>query len=230
MDVLSEVLRVIRLSGVVHLSAAFTRPWAVSASHENLAMRLNLPSESFIAFHVFVSGSCLVSTENLRPTKIETGDVIVFPRGDRHVLASDPGLTPVRMRDIYPGPSTERVSVVKHGGGGELSHFICGFLYSDHRFSPLFASLPALLCIRSRGGALMIETPTEAVPCRQPTVEQHEVEWWQASLRYLIGEATAPGPESRGARASGRIPVHASSAMAIALCRRRPPRLAGRLE
>jgi AraC family transcriptional regulator, alkane utilization regulator len=197
MDVLSEVLRVIRLSGVVHLSAEFTRPWAISASHENLAARLNLPSESFIAFHVFVGGSCLVSTGNLRPMRIETGDVIVFPRGDRHVLASDPELTPVRMREIYPGPSTERVSVVKHGGGGERSHFICGFLYSDHKFSPLFESLPVLLCVRPHNGTLMIETPTEAEPCRQPIAEQHEAEWWQVSLRYLISEATAPGPGNR---------------------------------
>src|SRR5262245_12852615 len=119
MDILSEVLRVIRLSGVVHLRAEFTRPWAIRASHDNLAARLNLPSESLIAFHVLVSGRCLVRTENLGPMQIETGDVIIFPRGDGHILASDPELTAVRMREIYPSPSTDRVSVVKHGGGGE---------------------------------------------------------------------------------------------------------------
>src|SRR5439155_13133719 len=119
MDVLSEVLRVIRLSGVVHLRAEFTRPWAIMSSPQGPATGLKLSTESLAAFHVFVSGNCLVSAGNLAPTRIETGDVIVFPHGDRHVLASDPGLTPVRMGEIYQGPSLERVTVVQHGGGGE---------------------------------------------------------------------------------------------------------------
>ena len=201
MDVLSEVLRVIRLSGVVHLRAEFTQPFAIAASHDNLAARLNLPSESLIAFHVFVSGSCLVSTDKLRPTRIETGDVIVFPRGDPHVLASDPGLSPVRMREIYPAPSTERVSVVQHGGGGEPAHLVCGFLYSDHKFSPLFESLPAVLCVRARNGALALETLDETGPRAQPIARPQEADWWQASLRYLISEAAAPGPGNRAALA-----------------------------
>src|SRR5207249_2513869 len=174
MDVLSEVLRVIRLSGVVHLSAEFTRPWAIAASPQNLAARLKLATESLTAFHVFVSGSCLVSTGKLPPMKIETGDVIVFPNGDPHVMASDPGITPVPMTDIYPAPSTERVTVLQHGGSGEPARFICGFLHSDHRFEPLRESLPALLCVRSREGALALETPTETGSCVQPIAHQHE--------------------------------------------------------
>ena len=199
MDVLSEVLRVIRLSGVVHLRAEFTQPFAIAASHDNLAARFNVPGESPIAFHVFVSGSCLVSTDRLRPTRIEAGDVIVFPRGEAHVLASDPGLSPVRMREIYTAPSTERVSVVKHGGGGESAHLVCGFLYSDHKFSPLFESLPAVLCVRN--GALTLETLDETAPRAQPIARPQEADWWQASVRYLISEAAAPGPGNRAALA-----------------------------
>jgi AraC-like DNA-binding protein len=201
MDVLSEVLRVIRLSGVVHLRAEFTRPWAIAASQDNLAARLNLPSGSLIAFHVLVSGSCLVRTENLGPMRIETGDVIIFPRGDRHILASAPELAAVPMREIYPAPSTERVSVVKHGGGGESAHFICGFLYSDHKFSPLFGSLPTLLCVCARGDTLALETLDDAGRREHPIEHRHEADWWRASLRYLISEAAVPGPGNRAALA-----------------------------
>ncbi len=197
MDVLSEVLRVIRLSGVVHLRAEFTRPWAIMSSPQGLAARLKLASDSLTAFHVFVDGSCSVSVGNLPSIRIETGDVIVFPRGDSHLMASDLGVTPVPMKDIYPNPSTERVTDVTHGGAGEPARFICGYLHSDQRFEPLRESLPPLVCVRSRDGALALETVTETGRFLQPIAHQHQAEWWQASLRYLIDEVAAPGPGNR---------------------------------
>ena len=201
MDVLSEVLRVIRLSGVVHLQGR-VHPTMGDRGIAGQSCCASQPAErSLIAFHVLVSGSCLVRTENLGPMRIETGDVIIFPRGDRHILASDAELAAVRMRDIYPAPSTERVSVVKHGGGGESAHFVCGFLYSDHKFSPLFGSLPTLLCVRARGDTLALETLDHAGRREHPIEHQHEVDWWRASLRYLISEAAVPGPGNRAALA-----------------------------
>ncbi len=59
MDVLSEVLRVIRLSGAVHFLGKFTEPWAfVSSSPDMLPARLEPGAESITPFHVIVSGSC----------------------------------------------------------------------------------------------------------------------------------------------------------------------------
>lgn len=197
MDVLSEVLRVVRLSGVVHLRAEFTQPWAIGSSPPTFAARLNLTAESLAAFHVLIAGSCLVRLGKLPPLRIETGDVIVFPRGDPHVLASDIEITPVPMKDIYMQPSLERISDVRHGGAGEPTRLICGFLHSDHRFAPLAESLPGLLCVRTRNGTVTVETQTESGRYVHPVAQQHEADWWQASLRYLISETMAPGPGNR---------------------------------
>ena len=57
MDVLSEVLRVVRLSGAIHFCAEFTRPWAILTSPpEMLASRLVPGAEAVIPFHIATAG------------------------------------------------------------------------------------------------------------------------------------------------------------------------------
>jgi AraC-like DNA-binding protein len=198
MDVLSEVLRVVRLSGAIHFLGEFTQPWAFSTSPpELLTARLKVPEGSVTPFHVCTEGSCLVTSGKLPPIVIESDDVIIFPRGDQHVMASDPGITPVPIKDIYSQPSKEQITVLKYGGGGRPARFICGYLHSDQQFDPLLKSLPALLCVRARGGALVLETLEDAGGRLQPIDHQREADWWYASLRYLISETAAPGPGNR---------------------------------
>jgi AraC-like DNA-binding protein len=146
---------------------------------------------------VVTEGRCLVTSGTLPPIHIEAGDVIVFPRGDQHVMASDPGLAPVPIQDIYSQPSAEQITVVRHGGDGPPAHFICGFLHSDQRFDPLLKSLPAVLCVRSRDDALTLETLDGSGRRVQPITHQQEKEWWRASVRYLTSETATPGPGNR---------------------------------
>ena len=85
MDVLPDVLRVVRLSGAIHFNAEFTRPWAVMTSPPDLlAARLMPGAESITLFHLATSGCRWITCGKLAPIKIETGDVMVFPRGDQH--------------------------------------------------------------------------------------------------------------------------------------------------
>jgi AraC-like DNA-binding protein len=196
MDVLSEVLRVVRLSGVIHFSAEFSQPWAFISSRP-ADLRSRLGAESITPFHVFVGGRCLVRLKTLAPITIETDDVIILPRGDQHVMASDLSVKPVPIKEIYPAPTRQHVTVIKYGGGGELARFICGFLHSDQRFDPLLNSMPPALCIRLRGNALMVETLGTNGWTTQRVANEHEADLWQASLRYLTRETEMPGPGNR---------------------------------
>jgi AraC-like DNA-binding protein len=199
MDVLSELLRVIRLSGVVHLDATFTQPWSVVSSTPETAPQPDGHGESISAFHVVVGGQCLVKAGRLPALLAESGDVIVVPRGGDHVVAGDLGLAPIEVSRIYPepGPSADRIAVIRHGGGGDATRLICGFLSSERRFDTVLETLPRVLCIRSRGGALYLEAASAMGPTEQRIAEQHEAEWWDASLRYMITEATSPSPGNR---------------------------------
>ena len=230
MDVLSEVLRVVRLAGAIHFRGEFTQPWAFSSSPpEMLAARLKVPDGSVTPFHVIIDGSCLVTLGNLPPIRIETGDVIIFPRGDQHVMASDPGIAPVSIKDIYSQPSREQITVRKYGGSGAPAHFICGYLHSDQQFDPMLKSLPALLCVRARGNKLTLETLDDTGRRAQPIENQQEAEWWLASLRYLISETAAPGPGNRAVLARlSEIAFRRGSSLAVPACGARPRWLAGR--
>ena len=198
MDILSEVLRVVRLSGAIHFRGEFTRPWAFTTSPPQLlAVRLNVPGGSVTPFHVFVDGRCWVTAQGIPPVRIEPGDVIIVPRADQHVLSSDAGLAPVPISSIYPQPSREQVTLLRHGGGGAAAHFMCGFLHSDLQFDPLLRALPGLICVRNRNGDLALET-FDATGRREVAIESAaEAAWWRASLRYLIAEAAAPGAGNR---------------------------------
>ena len=122
MDVLSEVLRVVRLSGAIHFRGQFTRPWAFrSSSPDMLPARLEPGAESITPFHVATSGHCWFSCGKLPPVELETGDVVVIARGDQHVMSSDLGMTPVPIKEIYARPLRDQITVLKHGGGDRKS-------------------------------------------------------------------------------------------------------------
>lgn len=195
MDVLSEVLRVVRLSGAIHFVAELRHPWAFSSSpHEILAARLKLPHGSVTPFHVFIEGGCHVTSGDHEPVRVERGDVIIFPRADVHILASEIGLPPVPIKDVYSKPSKEQITVVKYGGNGDPARFICGFLHLDQQFDPLLTSLPDVLCVRSRDTGLMLETLSGSGQSNLRIEHQREAHWWRASVDYLTNETAAPDP------------------------------------
>ena len=72
MDVLSEVLRVVRLSGAIHFCGEFTRPRAIlSSPPEMLAQRLLPGAEAVIPFHIATAGRCWLSWGRVQPIPIE---------------------------------------------------------------------------------------------------------------------------------------------------------------
>jgi AraC-like DNA-binding protein len=133
----------------------------------------------------------------LAPVELETGDVVVIARGDQHVMASDLGLTPIPIKEIYAHPLRDQITALKHGGGGAETGFICGYLHSDQRFSPLLDAMPALLTIRVRNGALILEAADDDPQMTKEVTLVGEADWWQAAIGQLIREATRPGPGNR---------------------------------
>ena len=192
MDVLTEVLQVVRLSGAVFFVAEFSSPWAIaSPASKNLAQLVMPQAECFALFHVLAEGSCWVKVEGEPPFQMFAGDVLVVPQGDEHVLASDLARKPTPMKVLIPGIPWPGMPAVKHGGGGEATRFVCGYLHCDQRFNPLFSTLPRLLCVRSREGRVVLEAVgTENSPSPRSVPFQAGM-WLNTTLHYLIHEAHA---------------------------------------
>ncbi len=59
MDVLSEVLRVIQLTGAVYLDGRFSAPWCLLSSPDEAFCAAYLPpSDRVVSFHFITSGEC----------------------------------------------------------------------------------------------------------------------------------------------------------------------------
>ena len=89
MDSLSEILRVVRLVGAIFIHARFTAPWCYQSPCADSAAPLLEPgAERVVIFHLITEGECFVELDGLPPTRLSAGDVIIFPRGDAHRMAS----------------------------------------------------------------------------------------------------------------------------------------------
>lgn len=197
MDVLSDVLRVVRLTSAVFFTARFSSPWSIeSPPPDQLARSLKLRAESIALFHVLVEGQCWVSMEGQAPLKMEARDVIIFPHGDAHVMSSHMGATPRPINTLLPSQPSEEIPQLEYGGGGESARFVCGYLHCDQRFNPLTGALPTMLYVRGRNDSVPGEQ-SEGVTSRRPGLVLIEADGWLAStLRHTIEESDGTEPGS----------------------------------
>jgi len=172
MDPLSEVLRSVRLTGGVFLQAHFTAPWCVTANMDagDVAPFMAATPAQLIGYHVVIEGELLVTIGDEPPVKARGGEVLLFPRNDGHVLASALGVKPVGAGSLIQPPSEGLLRIV-HGGGGEATRIVCGFLASEEGYNPLIAALPRVLTLDVREGTSR--------------------DWIEASVRFAASELAA---------------------------------------
>lgn len=155
-DTLSEVLRVVRLEGAVFFDVDASAPWvAETPSAREIGPHIMPGVEHVIEYHVVTSGNCWGGIVDEEPIRLTTGDVIVFPQGDAHVLSSAPGMRGLPDIDwVQVGQASRLPLAIKtDGGGDERTGLVCGFLGCDARpFNPLLSTLPRVIHL-ARGAA-----------------------------------------------------------------------------
>lgn len=164
MDALSDVLRVVRLTGGVFLDARFTAPWSLAGRVEPEEIRAFVERpQGVIGFHYVVSGRMIVTAQGGAPIEVTGGEIILTPRNDLHTLASALNLTTVSAGAIMAEGAG--IGSLEHGGGGEETHMVCGYLGSDTATNPVVAALPPLLKLNvaaTPGGAWIAQSFTFA--------------------------------------------------------------------
>ncbi|CAN0470623.1 unnamed protein product, partial [Phaeothamnion confervicola] len=160
MDALSDVLRVVRLTGGVFLEARFTAPWSIQGKVEPQEVKgfVDRP-QHVIGFHYVVSGRLLASTFGGEPVEAVSGDLVIFPRNDLHVLCSASDLKPTPVGAI--APDSLGLANLDFGGGGEETRLVCGYLGSDAQTNPVVSALPPLLLLNVKetaGGAWIAQS------------------------------------------------------------------------
>lgn len=193
-DVLSDVLRVVRLSGAVFFTADFSSPWAVESPPSDRLATLVLPdAECVVLFHVLIEGDCVVECPSHPVVRMEAGDVIVFPHGHPHRMGSCDGLKATPILDVFAPGSRDELPRICLGGGGPASRLVCGYLNCDQRFSPLIGALPTMLLVRSRDDYAGIEA-FDAGGQRSAAVPSGTGTWLGTTIKFTINEARSSRP------------------------------------
>jgi AraC-like DNA-binding protein len=174
MDPFSQVLKALRLESGVFLDADFTAPWCVDPSPGRQSRRI-LPSAEHVAiYHLLVEGSCRARlSSDGAPIELAAGDLILFPHGDRHLLGSDVHRAPLPAETLVSASPEGGLARIVHGGGGERTRFICGYLACDSRLCrPMMGALPRML--------------------RVPLGDNSSASWLIGTLQHAVEESRAP--------------------------------------
>ncbi len=146
MDAFSDVLRVIRLSGGVFLEAQFSAPWCVSGRMSSEDCKpFQVTPRHVIGLHYVSSGRMNLRIGDGDAIEVRAGELVLLPHNDAHVLGSEISDAPISARELVRPSPAGALASIEHGGGGENTLLLCGFLGTDHPFGPLLASLPAVL-------------------------------------------------------------------------------------
>lgn len=178
-DVLSDLLGSMHLSGTVLFRADFSDPWAVATPDScQLAGVLPFRAEHVVPFHVVAGGRCALRLPNGGTTWIEAGDAVVLPYGDAHELAGKSDTGVVHVGQLLPHPPWSDMFVLEHGGGGDVTSIVCGFVQCDELlFHPIARSLPPLIHV-------------------SPDASDGD-RWLASTIRHTAEEATRRSPGSR---------------------------------
>src|SRR5512135_2794595 len=113
MDILSDTLRVVRLTGAVFFDADLSSPWAFySPPADDLRSLLRSGSECLTLFHILDHGECWISVNGVASFLMREGDAVVFPHGNSHIMSS---VVKPPSSTIHSVPMEELVAQSKGG-------------------------------------------------------------------------------------------------------------------
>jgi AraC-like DNA-binding protein len=181
MEVLSEVLKAVKLNGALFHNAEYSAPWCFrSPGSRILAPYLSPSSRHVIIFHLLTEGSGYGQVEeDGQSVPLNAGDIVVFPHGDPHVLRNGSSAMPVDNAEELQRMLSQGLKVSRMGGGGEVTKFICGYMSCDPELSRVFlGGLPPILKISIRDDA--------------------SGQWLENSIRYSVDNVvpSRPGGEA----------------------------------
>ncbi|HVG21017.1 MAG TPA: AraC family transcriptional regulator [Blastocatellia bacterium] len=170
MDVLSDVLRVVKLEGALFFNAEFSAPWCLSEPRSTaIAAYLSPEAGHLILYHFLTEGRAFARLPDGRREELTAGDIVIFPHGDAHLLGNGLPEKPADAVETLAKNLTQGLKLARFGGGGEITRFVCGYLVCDPRLSEIFlASLPPMLKVH--------------------VAKEPSGQWLEHSIRYSVGE------------------------------------------
>lgn len=146
-DVLSAVLRSVRIAGSLQFCVAAAGTWQTDAT-PRLGRGTGNPSP-VVPFHVVAEGGCWLRIEG-KEFSLTAGDVVAFPFGTGHAIGvGEDGVLIQPSADLPPKPWSD-IPVVRYGDGVPGLRLLCGYINLEAlNFEPLKQSLPHLIHVKA---------------------------------------------------------------------------------
>jgi AraC-like DNA-binding protein len=178
MDVLADILKVIKLDAALFFNGEFSAPWCFSARpSKEIAHYLSPTAGHLIIYHFLTEGRAYARLADGQRVELAAGDIVIFPHGDAHFVGNGWPEKPVDSIKTFGKNITQNLTVARYGGGGEITRFVCGYLACQARLSEvLLAGLPRILKVN------VTQTPSGA--------------WIETSLRFSISQLSEPNAGS----------------------------------
>ncbi|MBI3474759.1 MAG: AraC family transcriptional regulator [Acidobacteria bacterium] len=173
MDVLSEVLKVVKLQGALFYNGEFSAPWSVRAASSHALANYFVPgAQHVIIYHLLTEGRAFIQLDNGERVALNAGDLVMVPHGDPHIMENGPPTKTVDDSHQLSEVLSQGLKVWRAGGGGEVTKFVCGYMACEPQLSQVFLSgLPPLFKISIRNDA--------------------SGRWLEDSIRFSVNEADA---------------------------------------
>lgn len=183
MDVLSEVLKVVKLQGALFYNGEFSSPWSVTATSSRALARLVSPgAEHVIIYHLLTEGRANVRMEDGTRIALVPGDIVMIPHGDRHIMENGPCADTIDDSEQAAQVLAMGLKLCRIGGGGELTKLVCGYMACEPRLSQVFLNgLPPVFKINIR--------------------EDVSGKWLENSIRFSVDQAAASRAGAEAVRA-----------------------------
>jgi AraC-like DNA-binding protein len=149
MDVLSEMLAALRLSGGVFVEGEFGAPWSVLSAYrpEDCAPFFPVP-DRLIAYHYVRSGAFTCEIPGGPAMEVHAGEIVLLPQNIPHYLHGPrPWPAPIDTQHLLRSIGEDGTLRLRGGGNGDRTAIYCGYLGTMVPDSMLLQSLPPMLVI-----------------------------------------------------------------------------------
>jgi len=173
MDVLSEVLKVVKLQGAMFYNGEFSAPWSFhSPASFKVAPLVAAGAEHVIIYHLLTEGRASAHVEDGERLALDAGDVVIFPHGDPHIIENGGPTRTIDLSQELTRILSQGLRLARSGGGGDVTKFVCGYMACDPQLSQIFLSgLPRVFKVSIRNDA--------------------SGRWLENSIRFSVNEADA---------------------------------------
>ncbi|HKN82765.1 MAG TPA: AraC family transcriptional regulator [Pyrinomonadaceae bacterium] len=169
MDVLSEMLRSVKLEGALFFNGEFSAPWCLNTKPDAIASYCSPKPGHLIVYHFLTEGRAYVKLGDGRREELSAGDIVICPHGDEHLLGNG-STEPLDSLKTFAEQLSQGLKLVKFGGGGEITKFVCGFLTCDPRLGHVFLSgLPSIVTVK--------------------VINDRSDQWLERSIRFSVDDA-----------------------------------------